>query len=92
MAAADGSEVGHGLRSDLMRFSFRTGDHNSRAEFIDRELVHDREQLLLDDFRDIVLDSDVQSTFMPQLSDPALQREKDPLHRLFKGNDRNRSV
>jgi hypothetical protein len=29
---------------------------------------------------------------MPQLSDTALQREQDSLHRFFKRNDRNRSV
>src|SRR5512134_2905931 len=92
MAAAYSSEVGHGLRADLVGFSFRTGDHNSRAEFIDRELVHDGEQLLLDEFRDIVFDRDVQSAFMPQLSDTALQREQDSLYRFFKRNDRNRSV
>jgi hypothetical protein len=75
VATSGRGDVGHGLGPDLMRFPFRTGDQDPWTEFIDRKLIHDREQLLLDDLRHIMFDGNTQSTFVPQLADSSLQRQ-----------------
>ena len=57
-----------------------------------RKLVHDRKQFLLDELGDIVFHRNVDSSFMPELSDTPLQWKQNSLHSFFEWYDRDRAV
>ena len=75
-----------------MLLTGRAGHDYFGAELGYWQLIHGRENLLLNVLRDVMLDGHVYMILVPQLPDLFLEREQDPVKCLLKRNNRNGAV
>jgi hypothetical protein len=65
----------------------RAGDDYFGAELGHWQLIHGRENLLLNLVRDVMFDGHVYMAIVPELPDLFLERQQDPVKRLLKWNN-----